>query len=142
MRFENQKFVRDIAVARHKLKVAAFSAPNTFYIIILRPLQQSLSAERPANSAIRASHAYDLVKLITPSLLTSVLTAAMEDREEDNCTATNLSAQDGAELRDVVSKVTASCGADATALFPSFSKLVIKLPTPPTYPSNIPHSSL
>jgi hypothetical protein len=48
----------------------------------------------------------------------------MEDQEEDNCTATNLSTDDNVELRDIVSKVVATAGGDALALFPRFQKLV------------------
>jgi hypothetical protein len=48
----------------------------------------------------------------------------MDDQEEDNCTATNLSTDDNAELRDIVSKVVTTDGGDALALFPRFQKLV------------------
>jgi hypothetical protein len=49
----------------------------------------------------------------------------MEDQEEDNCTATNLSTDDTAELRDIVNTVVSTPGGDdALALFPRFQKLV------------------
>ena len=48
----------------------------------------------------------------------------MDDQEEDNCTATNLSTDDNAELRDIVSKLVVTAGGDALTLFPRFQKLV------------------
>jgi hypothetical protein len=55
----------------------------------------------------------------------------MDDQEEDNCTATNLSTDDNVELRGIVSKLVASAGGDALALFTRFYKLVREITTTP-----------
>lgn len=49
---------------------------------------------------------------------------AMDDQDEDNCTATNLSTYDNVELRGIVSKVVTTAAGDALILFPRFQKLV------------------
>ncbi|KAG7672803.1 hypothetical protein Ndes2437B_g02789 [Nannochloris sp. 'desiccata'] len=48
----------------------------------------------------------------------------MDDQDEDNCTATNLSTDDNVELRGIVSKVVTTAAGDALILFPRFQKLI------------------
>ncbi|KAH7616573.1 hypothetical protein Ndes2526B_g08661 [Nannochloris sp. 'desiccata'] len=48
----------------------------------------------------------------------------MDDQDEDNCTATNLSTYDNVELRGIVSKVVTTAAGDALILFPRFQKLI------------------